>query len=265
MKEKIDIGVLISGSGTNLQAILDACADGRISGTVRFIASDNPRATGLERGNRDRIPTVVVDYDRLIREFDSDPQASRLPTDFNYPEIRQKQALVDESGGRETMGRFFRSRAVAEAALLAQMQRYPYDLLVCAGFMRKLTPYFIDRVNLAPERPRIMNIHPALLPAFPGTDGYGDTFRFGCKIAGCTVHFIDYGEDTGPIIGQRCFAIEEDDTLETVKKKGLRLEWELYPHCIELFARGRLTIEKRRCPAKGGGFFERKVVRVLPD
>ncbi|MFO7989326.1 MAG: formyltransferase family protein, partial [Desulfotignum sp.] len=82
---------------------------------------------------------------------------------------------------------------------------------------------------------RIMNIHPALLPAFPGTDGYGDTFRYGCKIGGCTVHFIDYGEDTGPIIGQKAFEIEDTDTLEDVKRKGLEKEWELYPECIKKF------------------------------
>ena len=81
-----------------------------------------------------------------------------------------------------------------------------------------------------------MNIHPALLPAFPGTDGYGDTFRYGCKVGGCTVHFIDYGEDSGPIIGQRAFQIEDDDTIETIRKKGLELEWQLYPECIQKFA-----------------------------
>ena len=87
-----------------------------------------------------------------------------------------------------------------------------------------------------------MNIHPALLPSFPGVDGYGDTFAYGCKVAGCTVHFIDYGEDTGPIIGQTAFPIEPYDTVEDVKKKGLALEWELYPRCIKLFAENRLEI-----------------------
>lgn len=109
------------------------------------------------------------------------------------------------------------------------------DLLVLAGFMRVLTPYFIDRINDTGKY-RIMNIHPALLPAFPGTDGYGDTFRYGCKVGGCTVHFIDYGEDTGPIIGQKAFDIADDDTLDDIKKKGLQKEWELYPQCIQKFA-----------------------------
>ena len=105
--------------------------------------------------------------------------------------------------------------------------------------------YFIDRVNLDRGNPRIMNIHPALLPAFPGTDGYGDTFRYGCRVAGCTVHFIDYGEDTGPIIGQRAFAIAPGDSLEFIRKKGLKLEWQLYPECIQLFAEGRLKLVKK--------------------
>jgi len=265
VKAKIDIGVLISGGGTNLQAVLDACADGRIHGTVRFIATDNPRAAGLERAERNKIPTVIVDYDRMIRESRADAPDFEMPADFVLQEIKRKQNLVGPNADPKRLDRFLRSRAVAEAALLSQIRRYSYDLLVCAGFMRKLTPYFIDRVNLQADQPRIMNIHPALLPAFPGTDGYGDTFRFGCKIGGCTVHFIDYGEDTGPIIGQRAFAIEDPDTLESVKKKGLRLEWELYPQCIELFARGRLKVETRRHPLKDGRIFERKVVRILPE
>jgi len=113
------------------------------------------------------------------------------------------------------------------------------DLLVLAGFMRVMTPYFIDGINTEPGHYKIMNIHPALLPSFPGTDGYGDTFRYGCKIGGCTVHFIDYGEDTGPIIGQKAFSIEDDDTLDDIKKKGLEKEWELYPQCIQKFADAR--------------------------
>ncbi len=100
--------------------------------------------------------------------------------------------------------------------------------------MRILTPYFIDRINQGEYR--IMNIHPALLPSFPGTDGYGDTFRYGCKIGGCTVHFVDYGEDSGPIIGQKAFEIHDTDTLEQVKQKGLAKEWELYPECIAAYS-----------------------------
>jgi phosphoribosylglycinamide formyltransferase-1 len=144
------------------------------------------------------------------------------------------------------------------------MRPYPFDLLVLAGFMRNLTPYFIDRVNTDRKSPRIMNIHPALLPAFPGTDGYGDTFRYGCKVGGCTVHFVDYGEDSGPIIGQRAFSILPEDTLDAVRKRGLEQEWQLYPECIQLFAKGRLKTENARHELANGSIFERRVVRILP-
>ena len=140
---------------------------------------------------------------------------------------------------------------------------YPFDLLVLAGFMRNLTPYFIDRVNEKPDHPKIMNIHPALLPAFPGVDGYGDTFRYGCKVGGCTVHFIDYGEDSGPIIGQRCFEVEPFDTLDMVKEKGLRQEWKLYPDCIQLFAQNRLKLKRIVLRSEKGVAKSRTIVTVL--
>jgi len=149
---------------------------------------------------------------------------------------------------------------VAERRLLEQMAAYPFDLLILAGFMRNLTPYFIDRVNTDPEHPRIMNIHPALLPSFPGVDGYGDTVRYGCKIGGCTVHFIDYGEDSGPIIGQRAFEILPEDTVDSVRQKGLRLEWQLYPECIQLFAENRLRLKKALYTLDGGRQIERTIV-----
>ena len=144
------------------------------------------------------------------------------------------------------------------------MQPYPFDLLVLAGFMRNLTPYFIDRVNTVSNQPRIMNIHPALLPAFPGLDGYGDTFRYGCKVGGCTVHFIDYGEDTGPIIGQRAFQIRPEDTIDSIRQKGLKLEWELYSECIQLFAAGRIKVTKLQYEPPGGGKVKRTVVKINP-
>jgi phosphoribosylglycinamide formyltransferase-1 len=109
-----------------------------------------------------------------------------------------------------------------------------------------------------------MNIHPALLPAFPGVDGYGDTFRYGCKVGGCTVHFIDYGEDTGPIIGQRAFDIAEADTLESIREKGLKFEWQLYPECIQLYAQGRLKMGKMTYTHGSGRKSERFIVRIEP-
>ena len=107
-----------------------------------------------------------------------------------------------------------------------------------------------------------MNIHPALLPSFPGVDGYGDTFRYGCKVGGCTVHFIDYGEGSGPIIGQRAFSIQPDDTLDSIKKKGLQMEWELYPECIQLFAQGRLKTNKMTFTLENGKQVRRPVVTI---
>ena len=225
MKEKIRIGVLISGGGSNLQAIMDGCENGQISGKVTFVGSDNPRAEGLKRAAASKIPAFVVNYSSIIQQVKADPAAATLPADFDFEDIRAKQTLVRDWNDDTKIRSFLFSRAIAEAQLLAEMADHSYDLLVLAGFMRTLTPYLIDRVNRDRSNPRIMNIHPALLPAFPGTDGYGDTFRYGCKVAGCTVHFIDYGEDTGPIIGQRAFAIAPDDSLELIREKGLKLEW----------------------------------------
>ena len=264
MIDRLKIGALISGSGTNLQAILDACIGGGIDGEVVFIGTDNPDASGLARGRKQGIPTFVVDYRRIIRTRRSDPTRVALPADFDLEEIRNKQTLFPDAADREYVTAFLESRAIAEHRMLQAMAPYPFHLLVLAGFMRTLTPYFIDRVNVTPGLPRIMNIHPSLLPAFPGTDGYGDTYRFGCKVAGCTVHFSDYGEDTGPIIGQASFPVEIDDTLESVMAKGLKLEWQLYPACINLFAQGRLKTERLDHGRGRGGRIERTVVKILP-
>jgi phosphoribosylglycinamide formyltransferase-1 len=128
-----------------------------------------------------------------------------------------------------------------------------------------LTPYFIDRFNPDPDHPRIMNIHPALLPAFPGVDGYGDTYRYGCRVGGCTVHFIDYGEDSGPIIGQKSFPIADDDSLDEIKKRGLEFEWQLYPACIQLFARNRLQVVTMTHTLDNKQTFQRRVVKILKN
>jgi phosphoribosylglycinamide formyltransferase-1 len=243
MGRKIRIGALISGGGTNLQAIIDSCEAGKISGEMVFVGTDNPAAMGLKRAEKHKIPSFIVDYPHIIRSVSRHPEQANLPEDFSLDEIMQKQSFFSSENDPETVRRFLLSRAAAEAELLKNMKEYPFDLLVLAGFLRNLTPYFIDRVNEDSKHPRIMNIHPALLPSFPGVDGYGDTFRYGCKVGGCTVHFIDYGEDSGPIIGQKAFPIEPDDTLDAIKKKGLETEWQLYPECIQLFAENRLHVE----------------------
>jgi phosphoribosylglycinamide formyltransferase-1 len=257
MTERIRIGALISGGGTNLQAIIDACESGQIPGRMVFVGTDNPDAKGLARAERHGIPSFVADYRTILREYKQSPEAARLPTDFDLAEIGNKQSLLSSSEDPDRLKAFLSGRAMAEARLLEEIGAFDFDLLVLAGFMRNLTPYFIDRINGGGRLPRIMNIHPALLPAFPGVDGYGDTFRYGCKVGGCTVHFIDYGEDSGPIIGQRAFAIDPGDTLDTIREKGLEEEWKLYPECIDLFARGRLRLQKSEDTA-------RTVVEILP-
>ena len=262
MAGKIRIGALISGSGTNLQAIIDACYDGKIEGQMAFVGSDDPEAIGLQRAQKKNIPTFVVDYKSIIREARDEPAKAVLPDDFDFREIFAKQTFFSDQDDPAKGQFFLKTRAIAEARLLDAMQPYPYDLLVLAGFMRNLTPYFIDRVNTVASQPRIMNIHPALLPAFAGLDGYGDTFRYGCKVGGCTVHFIDYGEDTGPIIGQRAFEIRPEDTIDSIREKGLNIEWELYPECIQLFAAGRIRVVRREFDLGKGKKVVRRVVAI---
>lgn len=263
MGKKIRIGALISGGGTNLQAIIDSCESGGIDGKIVFVGSDNPDAKGLARGARHNIPTFVVDYASIIKKYRKEPENIRLPDDFDEEDICLKLSLFSPGTDPDRIKSFVATRVAAEAELLEKMKSYPFDLLVLAGFMRNLTPYFIDRINTEPGIPRIMNIHPALLPAFPGTDGYGDTFRYGAKIGGCTVHFIDYGEDSGPIIGQKAFTISEEDTIDSIKKKGLALEWELYPECIQLFAQKRLKTVRMNYTLEGGKKAGRTVVKIV--
>jgi len=265
MKKEIKIGALISGGGTNLQAIIDACEDGRIDGRICFVGSDKRGAGGLDRARAHNLPAFVVDYDTIIGDCRDAPKKFKPPADFDLDEIWLKQGLFGPQAAAKKVEAFLTTRAVAESHLLAAIGPYQVDLLVLAGFMRNLTPYFIDRFSPDPARPRIMNIHPALLPAFPGVDGYGDTFRYGCKVGGCTVHFIDYGEDSGPIIGQKAFPISEEDDLDVVRKRGLDLEWQLYPECIQLFAEGRLHVVVMTHTLGAARVVQQKVVRIASD
>jgi phosphoribosylglycinamide formyltransferase-1 len=261
---KLRIGALISGGGSNLQAIIDACEARRIHGSVVFVGSDTPHAEGLKRAAKHGIPSFVVDYRSIMEQARKHADEKTLPNDFDLNHILQVQTLFKDTADRDRLKAFFSSRAMAEATVIQEMEGFSFDLLVLAGFMRILTPYFIDKINRDPLQPRIINIHPALLPAFPGTDGYGDTFRYGCKVGGCTVHFIDYGEDTGPIIGQKSFDIRPYDTLESVRKKGLQLEWELYPACIQLFAENRLKVIREEHQRQDGTTYQKKTVKILP-
>ncbi|MBU2488015.1 MAG: phosphoribosylglycinamide formyltransferase [Proteobacteria bacterium] len=263
MARTIRVGALISGGGTNLQAILDAAAAGKIDAEVVFTGSDNPWAKGLVRAEKAGVPVFVADYAETVRQEKARPGGPRLPEGLDLGSLLARQGVMDAAVDPDRAQRFFALRAAWEARLLEEMNRFDWDLLVLAGFMRLLTPYFLDRASPDPEQPRIMNIHPALLPAFPGGDGYGDTFRHGCKVGGCTVHFVDCGEDSGPIIGQKAYAVDPGDDLAAIRKKGLALEWQLFPECIQLFAENRLKITRRPCPAPGEPDRMRKVVEVL--
>ncbi len=262
MINKLRIGALISGGGTNLQAIIDACETGDIDAEIVVVGSDNPKAGGLTRALKHCIPSFIVDYAEIIHQYKNAPTLLTMPADFDLEKVLEKQHLLNADINDERKCAFFSTRAAAEKVLLEKLAPYQVDLLVLAGFMRNLTPYFIDRFNLDANMPRIMNIHPALLPSFPGVDGYGDTFRYGCKVGGCTVHFIDYGEDSGPIIGQKAFTIEENDTLDSIKAKGLKLEWELYPECIQLFAEGRLKVLRTTHASGKGHTYQHTIVKV---
>ncbi len=134
---------------------------------------------------------------------------------------------------------------LAEDELLRALERYQPDYVCLAGFMRLVSPYFLGHYNREGQW-RVVNIHPALLPAFPGSHGYEDTFGYGCKWGGITVHFADEGEDTGPIIAQAVYPIWPDDDLERVRKRGLALEYEVYAQCINWLAGGQ--VESYRGP-----------------
>lgn len=120
------------------------------------------------------------------------------------------------------------------------LKGYRVELVVLAGFMRLLTPYFINAF-----RDRMINIHPALLPSFPGTHGQKDALDFGVKVSGCTVHFVDENMDAGPIIIQRCVPVLDDDTEETLGARILEEEHKVLPLAIKLYSEGRLKIEGR--------------------
>ena len=245
MKEKLRIGILISGGGTNMQAIVNACRDGLVDADVVFVGADNPDAGGLVWARGQEIPTFVVDY----RVFRDNLKHACLSNDYSNSDLVQavfeKSVYVHElfNGDKEKQLEHICWKVVAETELLMKIREAKIDLLVLAGFMQICTSYLIDNMNQGDDM-RIMNIHPALLPAFPGTDGYSDTFRHGCRVGGCTVHFVDYGEDSGPIIGQRTFPIYTGDTLDEVKKRGLQEEYLLFPACIQLFAEKRLQVVK---------------------
>ncbi len=195
----ITIGVLASGSGTNLQAIIDAAAAKRLNATVAIVVSDTPGARALERADQAGIPARLFE--------------------------------------RAT----FDSRRAFEEAIVAALHERGVELVCLAGYMR-----IVGRTMLEAFPNRIINIHPALLPAFPGLTAQRQAFDYGVKIAGCTAHFVDGQVDHGPIISQRAVPVEEDDTPESLQQRILAAEHQLYPEAIQLIAEGRIAIEGRR-------------------
>ncbi len=194
------IAVLASGTGTNLEAILEAEAKGEIAGAVKLVVSDQETAQALQRAKKRQVKALFIN-----------------PGDY---------------GSREQYDR----------AIVEKLKEEKIDLVALAGFMRLLSPYF---VNSYPQR--IMNIHPALLPAFPGLDGVEQALDYGVKVSGCTVHFVDEGLDTGPVILQEAVPVIQQDTVETLHQRIHAAEYRLYPTAIDLFCREKLKVEGRRC------------------
>lgn len=196
---KLRLGVIASGSGSNLQAIIDRCADGSIDAETVLVLSNVPGAGALNRAEKAGIATALIDH------------------------------------------RTFTERADFDRAVVAALQAAGVDLVVLAGFMRLITAPFIDAF---PER--IINIHPALLPAFPGLHVQRKALEAGARFSGCTVHFVDGGVDTGPIIIQAVVPILDEDDEASLSARILVQEHRIYPQAIQLIAEGRLRIEGRR-------------------
>lgn len=195
----LKIGVLVSGRGSNLQAIMDACDEGKIPAQVVVVISDVGDALALERARSKEIDAIHVNY----RDYSD-------KTDY-------------------------------EKAVAGILKDHHVELVCLAGYMR-----LVGRVLLDAFPNRIINIHPALLPSFPGLDAQKQAFDHGVRFSGCTVHFIDDGVDTGPIILQAVVPVRQDDTPETLAHRILAEEHRIYPEAIGLFAGGKLKIEGRK-------------------
>ena len=248
--QKLRIAVLVSGGGTNLQAMIDKSRAGSLSAEIVAVLGDRPDAYGLERAKKAGIPAYCVDYKSCL---EMDVQ-NDLPVDLDELDRRQKILKISDPGLRRVR---LSGLVRAERELIRIIDSHEADYVCLAGFMRLVTPYLINHFNSG-QRWRIVNIHPALLPCFPGSHGYEDTFGYGCKWGGITVHFVDEGEDTGPIIAQAVYPIWPDDDLDKVRARGLDLEYEVYSRVIDWLARDAVTV----MPHSGGGF---RVVVTDPD
>ena len=204
------LGILVSGSGTNLQAVIDAIAAGRLRAKIGVVISNVATAKGLERARAAKIPTVVIDHKA-------------------HP-----------------------SRESFDTAVVEVLRAHGTSCVVLAGFMRLITPVLLDAF---PHR--VVNIHPALLPAFPGVHAQAQALAYGARITGCTVHLVDAGMDTGPILAQTAVPILDGDDEETLRERLLLKEHELLPAVLQWIADGRVVVS----PAAAGA---RPRVRIKP-
>lgn len=204
MKKKLRIGILVSGSGSNLQSIIDRMEEGQLDVSIGIVLSNNPEAYAVKRCEARGIPVAVIRHEE------------------------------------------FPSRDEFDLAMIHILKAHDVELVVMAGFMRLLSTRFLRTFPL-----RIMNIHPALLPAFPGLHVQQKAVDYGVKFSGCTVHFVDEGVDTGPIIIQAAVPVLPDDTEETLAARILKEEHKIYPQAIQWYAEGRLEIKGRKVHVKG--------------
>jgi len=200
----LKLGVLASGSGTNLQSIIDQCQQNSIDAEIVLVLCNNPGAGALERAEKANLPNTCINH------------------------------------------RDFADRQSFDQAVVATLKDAGVELVVLAGFMRIISDVF---VNAFPNR--IINIHPALLPAFPGLHVQQKALEYGARFSGCTVHFVDTGVDTGPIIIQAVVPVQDDDTEETLAARILKQEHIIYPKAIQLIAEDRVRIEGRRVLISG--------------
>ena len=203
----IRVGVLASGSGSNLQAILDACAAGRVDATVAAVVCNVPGARALERA---RAAGVAAE-------------------------------LLPSKGTPD--------RAAYDLSVVDRLRHHRVDLVCLAGWMRIVTPDFLAAFGPTPASggcPRVMNVHPALLPSFPGLHAQRQALEYGARFSGCTVHFVDAGTDTGPVIVQAVVPVHPGDDEATLSARILAEEHRIYPEAIQWFAEGRLSLEGRR-------------------
>jgi phosphoribosylglycinamide formyltransferase 1 len=199
MKTSLPIGILVSGSGSNLQAIIDQIEEGKLDAVIKVVISNNAEAFALERCRRHNIPYVIINHKDYSRRDDFDQQ------------------------------------------MIYELHSRGVELVIMAGFMRILTARFLSSFPM-----RIMNIHPALLPAFPGLHVQRRAIEYGVRFSGCTVHFADDGVDTGPIIIQSVVPVYEDDNEDILAQRILAEEHKIYPQAIQWYAEGRLEVRGRK-------------------